>query len=465
MTRKASLLCLFLSLVLLVQLSIAGEFFPKSEYAARRSQLMEKIPDGVAIILGAATPVSDFQFFQNNDLFYFCGVEIPDAVLVIDGIEKESALFFTLAEEEARGEGIPLELIHDPQEATGIERIYPADRLPSYLSRLSSQTTTFYTMFKPEELMRENSNEKFRAFQNTVTMNLWDGRLTRELQFVRQLREKFPDIMVKDCSDLVWDLRKIKSPAEIEILRKAARIGVQAHIALMQSTRPGVSEKELAALFEYVCRKEGANDLAYYTILMSAENHAYGHYHKHNRILEDGDFIILDAGPDYAYYNADISSSFPANGKFSPRQKELYSLALEARSVCLQSYRPGITLRDVGEKVKQHLVARGHDPEDPKYRGWIRYGGYNHSIGMATHDVMGTFAGPEEVLKPGFVFACDINFPFPDEEMGIRLEDVVVITEDGCENLSKGVPRTIEEVEAVMKEDGIIAILKKNRRY
>ena len=96
-----------------------------------------------------------------------------------------------------------------------------------------------------------------------------------------------------------------------------------------------------------------------------------------------------------------------------------------------------------------------HNPENRKYTGWIRYGGYNHSIGMATHDVMGTFDGPEEVLKLGFVFACDINFPFPDEKMGIRLEDVVVITETGCENLSKGVPRTIEEVVAMIKEIGI----------
>jgi Xaa-Pro aminopeptidase len=436
------------------QTCYASSVFAKSEYAARRNRMMEKIPDGIAIILGATSTISDRQFFQNNDFFYFCGVEVPNAVLIIDGIRKESTLFFSLSEHEARGEGIPLDLVHNPREATGLDRIYPIDRLTSNLMGFTSRTKIFYTMFKPEELMRENSNEKFRAFQNTITMNLWDGRLTRELQFVKKLQEKFPQIAVKDCSRIVWDLRKIKSPAEIDIMRKAAQIGVKAHIALIRATRPGVSEKELAAVFEYVCQKEGANDLAYNTILMSAENHRYGHYHKHNRILEDGDFVILDAGPDFGYYNADISTSFPANGKFSPRQKELYALASEVRNVCLQHYRPGITLKEVGEKVKEYLIENGHDPENPKYRGWIRYGGYNHSIGMATHDVMGTFDGPEELLKPGFAFACDINFPFPDEEMGIRLEDVVVITETGCENLSKGVPRSIEEVEATIKEIG-----------
>lgn len=433
-----------------LHLSLWAGPFDKAEYASRRAKLMEKIPDGVAIILGATSPSSDRQFHQNNDFFYFSGVEVPNAVLIIDGMNKESILFFTISEREAQGEGISLDLVRKPREVTGIERVLPIDRLSSYLSMLSMQTRIFYTMFRPEELDRENTNEKFRTLQSTMIMNIWDGRLTRELQFVKQLKEKFPQITVKDCSRLVWDLRKIKSPAEIGLVRKAAQIGVKAHIAVMKSTIPGTKEKELAVLFEYTCKKEEAQELAFYVILMSGPNHAYGHYHKHDRVLENGDFIILDAGPDYGYYNADISSTFPANGKFASRQKELYELAYGIRKTCLDSYRPGITFKDVGEKVKQYLLNQGYDPKDPKFRGLIRYGGYNHSIGLATHDPMGTFSGPEEILRPGFVFACDINLPYPDEEMGIRLEDTVVITENGCENLSHGIPRTAGEIEAVM---------------
>ncbi|MCK4556910.1 MAG: aminopeptidase P family protein, partial [Candidatus Aminicenantes bacterium] len=261
-----------------------------------------------------------------------------------------------------------------------------------------------------------------------------------------------PHITVKDCSHLFWNLRKIKSPAEIDLLRKAGQIGVKAHIAVMKATRPGTSEQELAALFEYVCKKEMAQELAFYVILMSGPNHAFGHYHKHDRILKNGDFIILDAGPEYGYYNADISSTFPANGKFSSKQKKIYEMAYGIRKTCLDNYRPGITFKDVGEKVKQFLIQEGYDTEDRKFRGLIRYGGYNHSIGLATHDPMGTFAGPEEVLRPGFVFACDINIPYPDQEMGIRLEDSVVITEKGYENLSQGIPRSVAEIEDLMKK-------------
>ena len=221
---------------------------------------------------------------------------------------------------------------------------------------------------------------------------------------------------------------------------------------MIKATRPGISEKELAALFEYVCKRDKAQELAFNVILMSGPNHAFGHYHKHDRTLNSGDFIILDAGPDYGYYNADISSTFPANGKFSPKQKKIYEMAFGIRKTCLANYRPGITFKDVGEKVKQFLIENGYDSEDPKFRGLIRYGGYNHSIGMATHDPMGTFTGPDEVMRPGFVFACDINLPYPDQEMGIRLEDTVVITENGCENLSAGLPRTIDDIEALMEK-------------
>ena len=431
-----------------------------SEYASRRQALMSGIEGGVAVIRGATTPVSDWQFLQNNDFYYLTGVEIPNAFLVIDAVNRESALFFSLDENDAAGEGIPLDLVRNPVEATGIEKHFPSERLATYLADLSSRTSTFYTSFKPEELARDNSNEKFNALRNVMTRSEWDGRLTRNLQFVERLKEKYPGISVSDCSSLIWDLRKIKSPAEIELLRRAGQIGVEAHIALIQSTAPNTTEKELAALFEYVCNRAGAQELAYYIILMSGINHQYGHYHRHDRILEDGDFVILDAGPDFGYYNADISTSFPANGKFSSRQGELYQLAYDIRQVCLDNYRPGITFGDVGRKVEEFLAGNGFDPSEQRFRGLVRYGGYNHSIGMATHDVMGNFDGPNEVLEPGFVFACDINMPY-DEEFGLRLEDTVVITEDGCENLSPGLPRTVAEIEALMKKPGIVQRLRK----
>ncbi len=464
---RAITICIGVSLFGLSS-TLWGNSFEKSEYAARRQRLMEKIPDGVAVILGATPHDGGLGYRQNNDFHYFTGVDIPDAFLIVDGTKKESLLFFSITEREADGEGIDLELVRNPQKVTGIESVLERDRFSPSLNRFAERPGVIYTQFKPEELYRETSNEKFNALQATMTLNPWDGRLTRELQFVRNLRERYPHAAVKDCSPIIWNLRKIKSPAEIAVMRKAGEIGTKAHTAFIQSTRVGVKEKELAALFEYVCKKEGAHDLGYNTIIMSDKNHAYGHYHIHDRVLQDGDFLILDAGCDYNHYKIDFSSSIPANGKFSPRQRELYELANEVRKICLKTYRPGITFTDVGKKVEAYLIERGIDLADPSnrnFRGIVRWGGYNHPVGMAVHDVMGSMTGPEEVLQPGFVFACDIQIPRPEEKMGIRIEDTVVITEDGCEVLSSAIPRTIEDIEALMKSDGMIQILRKAGKY
>ena len=461
MTRRRGPLAWAAGVLLLAAPLTAGGPFDASEYAARRARLMDKIPDGAAVLLGAAAPTSDLGFRQGHDFVYLTGVQLPNAALIVDGLRKESVLFFTMSEAEAAGEGLPRDLVRDPRAFTGIERVLPADQFGPFLAGLCQRTKTLYTMFKPEELGPENANEKFNILQRTMTLNAWDGRLTRELQFVRQLRDRFPQVEVRDCSPLVWGLRQIKSPAELEVMRRAARIGVKAHRALIQSTRPGVAEKALAAVFEFVCGLEGAAGQAYAPIIMSGKNHAYGHYHAYDRVLKPGDFLILDAGPDFADYHVDISTSFPASGSFSARQKELYEIALAVRETCLANYRPGVSFKQVGEKVAAMLKAKGLDAYAKDFAGIVRYGGYNHMIGLATHDVVGRFAGPDEVLVSGLVFACDIQLFRLDEEIGIRIEDTVAVTESGCENLSLGVPRTVAEIEALMKEDGILQTLRK----
>jgi Xaa-Pro aminopeptidase len=345
-----------------------------------------------------------------------------------------------------------MDLVNDPGRLTGIEKVLPYDQFTPVLTSLVKESRTIYTLFNADELIGEVSREKANSLRESMTENEWDGRLTRELQFVNKLHEKYPEAVVKDCFGIVSDLRKIKSKAEIDIMREAGKIGVKAHLAFMKATAVNVKEKYLASLFQYTCKKEDAQEIAYGTIIMSGENMPYGHYNRYNRTLKEGDFVILDAGPSYKYYVVDISTSMPANGKFTPEQKEYYELANAIREVCLKSYKPGITFGEVGQNVKNWLIKNGYDPDERRFSGYIRYGGYNHSIGMAVHDGMGTFLGSDEVLKEGFVFACDI-MTGDNLEIGIRLEDTVLITKDGCEVLSAGLPRTVSEVESTMKKN------------
>jgi Xaa-Pro aminopeptidase len=449
-SRMAIGITLFLVLALSVTAFAAGPLlFDKSEYAGRRARLMEKIPDGVAILLGATPATGYGEFVQNNDMMYFAGVEIPNAALIIDGRSKTSTLFFTITDSAARNEGISLDLVRNAAAVTGIERVSPFDQFTPTLSRLAGSGAVLYTSFKPEELARECSAEKFGIVQNAITLNLWDGRLTRELQFVKNLRERFPHAAVKDAAPFIWELRSIKSAAEIDHLREIGRLGVEAHKAMMRATRVGAPEYEMSAAFEYAVKKAGARDIAYNVIISSAENHPYLHYYRHDRILKAGDFIVVDAGPNLDYYTVDISASYPADGKFTPRQREIYEAAQAIEEACMQVYRPGIEARDVQPRILEILKKKGFNTDKDLFRIRTMQTGISHNVGMAVHDVS---AGPRGPLRPGMVFACDIYAVFAGEDLGVRVEDTIVITETGCENLTPGLPRTVAEIEAFMKK-------------
>lgn len=435
--------------------------FEKEEYALRRSKLMEKIPDGIAIIFGAPHVTGYSLYAQSNDFIYFTGVEIPNSILVVDGIRKQSTLFFTSTEQAAEGEGIDPELVRDPEGVTGIDRYQEYERFTSSLDRYGSGDVVFYTSFLPQEIGREVATEKLRVLRRDMVMNEWDGRPTREQQFVKLLRERYPQVIVRDCSGAIEELRIIKSPAEIELIRKAGETGVRAMNETMRSTEAGMYEYEVSSVYEYMCMKEGIRDIAYNTIISSDKNHPYLHYYKHDRLLRDGDFLVMDAGPDVEYYDIDITISFPANGKFTPAQKEFYTACNEIEKACLRFLKAGRTPEQVGELAREYLEnEKGFDLEKKYWNVLARHlrrGAVSHYVGLAVHDIGGTARGE---LKAGMVLAIDVYGVFADENMGVRVEDTVVITEDGYENLSAGLPREIDEIETLMNEEGVVQMMK-----
>lgn len=423
---------------LLISLPVCAEslLFEKGEYAARRAKFMQEIPDGMAIILGSEVAP------QHNDFTYLCGVDVPGAILIVDGIHKESILLYTTTERYLKGEGLSPALVNNPLEATGIEKYYPKDQFSSILSGLVEKTDVIYTLFKSETRESEVSSS-----------GEWDGRLTRQLQFVKLLRERNQGLEVKDCSEILWEQRRIKTTAEIEAMREAGRIGAQAMIELMKAGQPGQYEYELSSLFEYTCKRLGSPELAFRTIISSAENHPYLHYSQYNRFLSDGDFLVVDAGPKVKGYCMDISISFPINGKFSPRQREIYQACLELSKGCLAFYKPGLTGYQVGEQVREMLKNKGNDLSTDAFTRlrFFKEGGITHYVGLATHDAGGSDLDPGRILEPGMVFACDVFAVFPGEDLGVRVENTVLITESGCELLNPGIPREIEEIESLMR--------------
>ena len=345
--RVSTGLLVSLAILVLGLTADAALLFDKSEYAARRKNLIEKIPGGLAVIFGAQNVTGYTEYFQNNDLMYFSGVEIPNSILVIDGVNKDSALFFTISEREAQGENISLDLVRRPQDYTGIERYYPAENFSDYLARRLHDGSRCRLYAIPAG--RADAGMRGRE----------DAGPPRRHDPQRMGRTAHPGASVRQAPSGAVSPRPRSRTAPgssptsgRSSLRPRSRFcggpaGSESRpmIEIMKATRPEIYEYELAALFEYVCKKEGAQSLAYNVIMSSAENHPFLHYYKHNRRLVDGDFLVVDAGPDVGYYDVDITISYPANGVFTPRQREIYEACQIIEETCLSLTGPGSPAR------------------------------------------------------------------------------------------------------------------------
>jgi len=429
--------------------------FDKYEYEARRMKLMKSISDGIAIILGAEEAQPYTKFLQNNDFMYFTGVEAPGAILIIDGMKKEAILF--LAPQTNPREYPKIQQGKEAVEETGIEKIYSTERFTQILASYQAQTNVIYTPFQPQEKITNCGRENISYFMNRF-LDPWDGRVSREKNFIGLIRERFPSFMFRDLSPFIANLRLIKSPAEIELMREAGRISSLAHIEMLRAAKPGMYEWELAAIFEFFLKKQGCIGFAYSPIVASGPSMFYSHYFENVRKIEDGDMVLVDMGGDYHYYDIDISLAFPINGKFTERQERLNRIVYEVHKAMLEVFRPGIRSIDMRDEVKKIVKQKGFDiDEENVQRIWA-----DHWIGLAVHD-----DGPSSrttVLKPGMVLAEDPSIRIPEETTGNKIENTVVITEDGCENLTYLVPRTVDEIEKVMAEKGILEVLEDSRR-
>ena len=436
MQKRFSLGVLIIILLGFSTLSSGGTF-DKAEYKTRRAKLMNSITDGIAIILGSEGRK------QNSNFIYFTGVEEPNAILIIDGMKKESILFLSSVESKEK-----------VTEMTGIERVMSISRATRLLSSYQAQTDVIYTLFG--RISRTN------ASKGLLNPGI---RITRELNFIKLIREMFPSFRFKDLSPAIGKLRVIKSPAEIKIMREAARISSLAHIEVLRCAKPGMYEWELAAIYEYTVKRLGGQGLGYGGGFTSEPKYYNGHYSANSRKIEDGDIVMSDVGGEYNYYVVDISTTFPVNGKFSPRQRRLNRIVCAVEDAMQSVFRPGIRSIDIPEKVQELVAKKGFDITKEEMYGIE----VQHWIGLDVHDVLEK--GPSKrttILQPGMVLASDPALKIRDKNGNVidgnKIENTVLITEDGCENLTYLVPRTVEEIEKIMAEKGITDILKELKR-
>jgi Xaa-Pro aminopeptidase len=444
--------------------SLFTDALPREEFAARRARVMQAIGNGVVVMQGATETTSYERFRQSNQFFYLTGVEVPRAILVIDGQKKSSTLYIMPRDERMeRSEGPLLTPGVEAERLTGIERVAPRDEFAQTVQSLAGRIV--YTTFRGETRSagtpdREQSHARARK------ADPWDGQPSREEWFMTRLRAQAQPADIKNIDPVLDEMRLVKSPREIALVREATRISGEGIMEAMRSTQPGMFEYEIGAIADYVFKKNNSQGVGYYALVAAGKNAAWPHYHASQTRTEDGQLLLLDYAPDYQYYTSDVTRMFPVNGKFSADQKEGYTIYLRLYQALMTSIRPGKASDILKDAVaKMETVLAGYTFTNPKYKaaaerfveGYRARANANggrsslgHMVGMEVHDV----TVPFDELKPGMIFTIEPALTIPEDRVYIRLEDVILITPAGYENMSAFVPAEVPAIEKLMAEVG-----------
>lgn len=462
-TAAAIAAMLFVSLPVSGQ-PVIGRVFSASEFAARRAAVMKSVGDGVAIIQGTTERPGEQPLRQSNDFYYLTGVIEPRAILVIDGRSKKSTLFLSPTNERRETSMFGPSLIPGDSAAqdTGIESVVPRADFGAVLADIGRDGRTIFTPFRAEVLGSASPSDPV-ALARATKNDPWDGRDSREEAFRARIKAVATTSEVKALDPITDTLRAIKSPREIEVIHQATRIAGLGIMEAMRDAKPGMHEYELQADAEFVFKKYGSYGAAYFALIATGTNTYYTHYHKNTAILKDGDLIQFDYAPDYDYYTSDVTRIFPANGKFSPRQREMYTIYLRLYQAVMTSIRPYATPADIARDavVKMEAIVANYKFTDSKIKDAANsfidiyrakpVRSLGHTVGMSVHDV--PYAGA--TLQPGEIFTIEPEMRIPGEHLGFRLEDMLLITKTGYVNMSAFVPVEIADIERLMAQRGL----------
>jgi len=427
-------------------------------FLRRRQALLAKMSPGSAALIFAAPEVtrsndSEYPYRQHSDFWYFTGFNEPEAVLVLiksDDTHNHSVLFNRVRDLTAEiwfgrrlgQQAAPAKL--------GVDRALAWGEIDEQLYQLLNGLDTVYhaqgeygfadeIVFAALDKLRKGSRQNLRA-----------------------------PASITDWRPLVHDMRLFKSAEELTLMRRAGEISASGHTRAMQTCRPGMFEFQLEGEIHHEFNRHGARYPSYNTIVGGGENGCILHYTENESPLRDGDLVLIDAGCEYQGYAGDITRTFPVNGKFTPAQREIYDIVLESLETALTLYRPGTSIQEVtGEVVRIMIrglvklgILQGEVDQliaDSAHRPFFMHG-LSHWLGLDVHDVGAYGVDRSRVLEPGMVLtvepglyiAPDADVPAQYLGIGIRIEDDIVITANGNENLTASVVKTADDIEALM---------------
>ncbi len=407
-------------------------------FKINRQKVLSKIKDNSLVIVFAGTAPKKtadekYQFTPNRNFYYLTGIEEEDHILVLSKIngEVKECLFIKEVDairEKWEGKTIRKEEVFN---ICGIEDVNYLGDFDSFIEKtiLSKEEINIYL-----DLEKEN----------------------KSYNFIREIKEKYFNINILNAYRLIGELRLIKTDEEVNRMRKAIDITIEGVKELMKNSKEGIKEYELEAYFDFVCKKNGVKDLAFKTIAASGKNATVLHYVTNDSELKNGDLILFDLGAQYKYYNGDISRTFPVSGKFTERQKEVYNAVLSVNERVIAEMKPGVSFLELNKKAKEWIaeecISLGliTNKEDvSKYY----YHSIGHSLGMDTHDI--ELENRNVIFEKGMIYTVEPGIYIEEEGIGIRIEDDVLITEEGHEVLTKEMIKTIDEIEKFMDKNNL----------
>ncbi|MDX5448095.1 MAG: aminopeptidase P family protein [Bacteroidota bacterium] len=382
-------------------------------------------------------------FKQATDIFYLSGVDQEESILVLfpDAYKEEhrEVLFLRETNEHIaiwEGEKLTRETAF---EVSGIETVYWLSDFNKVFKEMMTQANHVYL----------NTNEHLRAATEVQT---------REDRFIEWIKNEYPIHHYERSAPIMHQIRAVKSEAELELMRRAAEITTKGYKRVLKAIKPGIWEFELEAEFMHEFLRNRSRGFAYTPIIGSGFNACVLHYIENKDQCKDGELILFDVGCEYANYACDVTRAFPVSGRYTDRQKQVYNAVLRVQKAAIEMLKPGNNLNDyhkeVGELMTKELLdlklisqhdVQKQDPKWPAYKKYFMHG-TSHYIGLDVHDV-GLWTTDMEV---GNVFTVEPGIYIPEEKLGIRIEDDIVITANGHENFTREIPKEIEEIEDFM---------------
>ena len=423
-------LCLAGGLLLLPEPGSPSDSQLRQEARERRTAYLDRATEGVTLLFNRRYRDLS-EYVPDKNFYYLTGCDEPGAVLLLipgSDAPRETLFLARRDPKQERWTGPRMAPNAETARRLGMQEVLSLDRLPDALARRAPPEGKVY------------ANLAAGPHGEAADKCCPEPRV--------RLRRWLPKAEILDAAPELAFLRMTKSEWEIEKIRRAVEITMAGHRHALAAIGPGRFEYEVEAAIEYQFRSRGATRPAFPSIVGSGPNAAILHYAENNRRMSSGDLVVIDVGAEFEGYSADLTRTYPVSGRFTPRQKEIYNIVLAAQQAALKQVRPGVTFGSIHRAALEAMDSRGRDRQGRRLGRYFIHG-TGHHLGLEVHDPVSDRSRP---LEHGMVITIEPGIYIPEENLGIRIEDDVVVTREGYRMLSRGLPRKAEEIERLMRE-------------